>query len=74
MLDFASQATNPPVQNRKQQIPEVSDPIATDLEPHLPCYSAITHEGAYRQFNEDKVSVVLEEDVKWFGIYDGHGG
>lgn len=74
MLDFASQAGNPPVQNRKQQIPEASEPIATNLEPHLPSYAAITHQGAYRQFNEDKVSVVLEEDVKWFGVYDGHGG
>lgn len=43
MLDFASQAGNPPVQNRKQQIPEASEPIATNLEPHLPSYAAITH-------------------------------
>lgn len=28
----------------------------------------------YRKSNEDKLTIYLEEDYKWFSIYDGHGG
>lgn len=28
----------------------------------------------YRKTNEDKLTIYLEEDYKWFSVYDGHGG
>ena len=44
------------------------------MNPHLERYSTVTHEGIYRQSNEDKITIFLEENAKWFSIYDGHGG
>lgn len=74
MLQFASQPTPIPPPPSRKQLPETPEPLNSTLEPHLPTYSAVTHEGCYRQYNEDKVAIVLEDDVKWFGVYDGHGG
>lgn len=74
MLELASQAPPPPTTVSKKQIPELTEPVAAELEPHIPSYAALSHEGCYRQYNEDKVSIILEPDVKWFGVYDGHGG
>ena len=28
----------------------------------------------YRKSNEDKLTIYLEDEFKWFSIYDGHGG
>lgn len=44
------------------------------MSPHLEKYATITHEGIYRQSNEDKITIYLEDNAKWFSIYDGHGG
>jgi serine/threonine protein phosphatase PrpC len=44
------------------------------LTPHLERYATITHNVLYRQTNEDKITIYLEENAKWFSIYDGHGG
>lgn len=47
-------------------------------------YSANTYQGLVRNYNEDRVSIILniskpETEVNWpkcsyFGIFDGHGG
>ena len=49
-------------------------------------YSAITNQGLVRNYNEDRVSIILNitkpahrKDENWpkcsfFGVYDGHGG
>ena len=49
-------------------------------------YSAITNQGLVRNYNEDRVSIILNitkpehrKDETWpkcsfFGVYDGHGG
>ena len=50
------------------------------------CYSANTHQGTVRDYNEDRVSIILNivkpnsyngsfwPKCSFFGIYDGHGG
>ncbi|KAL4473310.1 hypothetical protein ABPG73_013000 [Tetrahymena malaccensis] len=51
------------------------------------CYAAKTHQGLVRNYNEDRVSIILNimkpqnrlSDEQWpkcsfFGVYDGHGG
>ncbi|EAS03946.2 serine/threonine phosphatase 2C (macronuclear) [Tetrahymena thermophila SB210] len=51
------------------------------------CYAAKTHQGLVRNYNEDRVSIILnimkpqnrQSDEQWpkcsfFGVYDGHGG
>lgn len=51
------------------------------------CYAAKTHQGLVRNYNEDRVSIILNiskpasrpADEQWpkcsfFGVYDGHGG
>ena len=53
----------------------------------ISAYAAITNQGIYRSYNEDRVSIILnivkpktkDSKVFWpkcsfFGIYDGHGG
>lgn len=50
----------------------------------IKAYSAGTHNGIVRQYNEDRLSIVLNYKVEinknkikgcnFFGIYDGHGG
>ena len=49
-------------------------------------YSAITNQGLVRNYNEDRVSIILNitkpthrQEEQWpkcsfFGVYDGHGG
>ena len=49
-------------------------------------YSANTHQGIVRNYNEDRVSIILNitkpahrKEENWpkcsfFGVYDGHGG
>jgi hypothetical protein len=49
-------------------------------------YSAVTHQGLIRNYNEDRVSVILNLEkpynktvgywptITFFGLYDGHGG
>jgi protein phosphatase 2C family protein 2/3 len=75
-LHYASQVCNQkqPPKKPSKKIPEISKAISGDLAPHLHGYSTITHEGIYRKNNEDKVTIFLEGDYKWFSIYDGHGG
>jgi len=52
MLEMASQAPPPPpTVPKKQQIPELTEPVGAELEPHMSGYAAITHEGCYRQYN-----------------------
>ena len=49
---MASQAPPPPsTVPKKQQIPELTEPVGAELEPHMSGYAAITHEGCYRQYN-----------------------
>lgn len=76
LLSFASQECKKKQQAKKPQkkIPEIPEAIKGSLTPHLEGYSTITHEGLYRQTNEDKITIYLEENAKWFSIYDGHGG
>ena len=58
----------------KKTIPELPSPVSGTLSPHLQAYAASTHEGFYRKTNEDKISIYLQENAKWFSIFDGHGG
>jgi serine/threonine protein phosphatase PrpC len=48
-------------------------------------YGANTHNGLTRQYNEDRISIVLDlkafrsqstidRKIMYFGIFDGHGG
>jgi protein phosphatase 2C family protein 2/3 len=53
---------------------------------HVEAYGANTNQGSVRNYNEDRVSIILNvikpssrDDEEWpkvsfFGIYDGHGG
>ena len=75
MLHYACQKQHQ--QNSKpssKPLPELPSGISDSLAPHLYTYSTITHEGIYRKSNEDKITIYLEEQYKWFAIYDGHGG
>ena len=59
---------------------------STKKNAEVEAYSAITHEGLIRKYNEDRVSIILNvmkpyhrQIYKWpkicfFGVYDGHGG
>lgn len=52
----------------------------------IEAYSAVTHQGLIRNYNEDRVSIVLNLEkpynkavsywpsITFFGLYDGHGG
>lgn len=49
----------------------------------LLAYGANTHNGIVRTYNEDRISIVLDlksmkvkhsQNVKFFAIFDGHGG
>lgn len=75
-LHYASQICKAKQAAKKpsKQLPEIPKGIAGDLSPHLYNYSTITHEGMYRKSNEDKLTIYLEDNYKWFSIYDGHGG
>jgi hypothetical protein len=76
LLNFASQECKKkqPAKKPSRKIPEIPEAIGGSLAPHLEGYATITHEGLYRQTNEDKITIYLEDNAKWFGLYDGHGG
>ena len=49
----------------------------------IKAYGAGTHNGIVRNYNEDRLSIILNYKVKieekiqgcnFFGVYDGHGG
>jgi hypothetical protein len=75
-LHFASQISKAKDLQKlpAKTIPEIPKAISGELTPHLYNYATITHEGMYRKSNDDKLTIYLEEDYKWFSIYDGHGG
>lgn len=69
-------------------LPE-SDPTKFSLKKNgvVSCYAAKTHQGLVRNYNEDRVSIILnitkplqrQTEEEWpkcsfFGVYDGHGG
>ena len=76
LLNYASQECKKKQPSKKpsKKLPEIPEAISGDMSPHLERYSTVTHEGIYRQTNEDKITIFLEENAKWFSIYDGHGG
>ena len=76
LLHFASQECNKKQPSKKpaKEIPEIPEPISGQLHPHIEGYATITHEGIYRKSNDDKITIYLEDNAKWFSIYDGHGG
>ena len=37
------------------------------------CYSACTNQGIVREYNEDRVAIMLKKTA-YFGVFDGHGG
>ena len=73
---FASQqeTRKKPAKKPSKPIPEIPNGISGNLEPHLVGYSTVTHEGMYRENNDDKIAIYLEENAKWFSLFDGHGG
>ena len=75
-LAYASQAEskNKPAKTPSKPLPKLPTSISGSLEPHMIGYSTITHEGIYRETNDDKIAIYLEDNAKWFSLYDGHGG
>lgn len=69
------------------QIPN-NDPTKCSVRDNgiVSAYAANTNQGIVRDYNEDRVSIILNilqpkhrEDEEWpkssfFGVYDGHGG
>ena len=61
LLNYASQECKKkqPAKKPSKKLPEISEAICGDLNPHLEKYATITHEGLYRQSNDDKITIYL---------------
>lgn len=79
-------STNLKIQ-KNSQIPQVMAAICSDKEcGPVKVYAVNTHEGLVRNYNEDRVSIILNlsrpspksienwPKCSFYGIYDGHGG
>ena len=85
-----------PIQTQNQTVPRFSihdmptiDPAKHSKQKNhmIQSYAANTHSGLVRNYNEDRVSIILNivrpenkkhiqdwPDCSYFAIYDGHGG
>lgn len=77
--------THPIIPRVMQNLPN-HEPAKYSTKPNglVKSYAACTNQGPVRQYNEDRVSIILniarpEHCTDWkkaayFGVYDGHGG
>ena len=80
---------NPPVLNPKTLILKNHEPTKASTKKcgHIKSYAANTNQGIIREYNEDRVSIILNilkpknkqfsgewPQICFFGVFDGHGG